>query len=134
VAHLRKVVRSKVVHVRLTEGDFAAVQEIAEALGISNSDLLRRGARLVSGLGPTFDGETRAAISGMASQIRSIGVNINQAVRAMNAGLVPSNRQLQESFGQLTFLLHETREAYLSLCSDGRARALIAMSEDPHGE
>ncbi|GLS20113.1 hypothetical protein GCM10007874_31300 [Labrys miyagiensis] len=110
------------------------MEETAEGLGISNSDLLRRGARLVSGLGPTFDGETRAAISRMASQIRSIGVNINQAVRAMNAGLVPSNKELQDAFGQLTFLLHETREAYLSLCSDGRARALLAMSEDPRGE
>lgn len=118
----------------MNDDEFAGVVEAAQHLGLSVSELLRRGARMVAGFGPIFDGSARDAIVEFSGQMRAIGVNINQTARAMNAGLVPSNRDLQESFGRLTFLLAETREAYISLCAEARAHAVKSAVGAADGE
>ena len=118
-----KAVKSQVVRLRLTEAELARLSAFCAERGLTPSEVLRRLAREAGGSGPTFDGETRIAIIELIRQMRAIGININQTARAMNAGLVPSNRQLQEAFGQLTALLVDQEALYSSLCAEMRERA-----------
>jgi Large polyvalent protein-associated domain 7/Relaxase/Mobilisation nuclease domain len=72
----------------------------------------------------------REAIGALTSQIRAIGVNLNQAVRAMNAGHMPEGGLLRGALTGLSEALREANVLYGSLCQtslEERMRRLAAL-------
>lgn len=115
--------KSRVVHVRLSEVEHSRLLAFCSQARRTPSEVLRRLAREAGDYGPTFEGETRAAIIAYAKQLRAIGININQVARALNAGRAPSFQSLQDGLGALTQALIQQEQDYLSLCGAVRRRA-----------
>ena len=86
------------------------------AHGVSESEALRRFVRSSVGFGPVFGPEASAAVRELTRQIRAIGVNINQAVRAMNTGLVPDSAPLREQMTQIQGGLTDMAEQRRQRC------------------
>ncbi len=84
-------------HVRLTDEEMAHLKAMAEAQSSTVSDIIRRLVRAEIGYLPVADASLRPAIEGAADQLRRVGVNFNQAVRAMNEGRVPYDEDLERA-------------------------------------
>ena len=121
--------KSRVVRLRVTEADHAELVAFAEAQGLAMSELLRRGARMAAGAGPAFDGEFRGQIVDLVRQVRGVATNINQMAKAMNSGRVPPNAVLASGFSQLTELLSECQDAYLSICARAQSQVIHTPTE-----
>ncbi|OEC93582.1 hypothetical protein A9Z06_09130 [Rhizobium sp. YK2] len=88
--------------------------------------------RAACGFGPTYDHETRDAILELAYQTRAIGVNLNQAVKALHRGKLPSDAALKQGLARMAQVLSIQEELYRSLC--GRAREAMGQAiEDDTG-
>jgi len=87
----------EVAHVRLTDEEMAHLKAMAEAQSSTVSDIIRRLVRAEIGYLPVADASLRPAIEGAADQLRRVGVNFNQAVRAMNEGRVPYDEDLERA-------------------------------------
>lgn len=122
--------KDRVVRLRLSEAEHSQLASVCAEMGIGVSEALRRGARIAAGLGPSFDGEARSEIQDLVRQIRGVATNINQMTKAMNSGRVPANAALATGFGQLTELLGQAQDAYLSLCAKAQVRGLSASSSE----
>lgn len=118
-----KPLKTKMLHLRLSEAEHARFLAAIAPLGHSQSEALRRFVRATAGLGPTFDDDIRSSILTMVRQMRGIGVNINQVARLMNSGRVPPDGALQQSFGLLLQLLVDQETLYLALCGKAGRRA-----------
>ena len=99
------------------------------AHGVSESEALRRFVRSSVGFGPVFGPEASAAVKDLTRQIRAIGVNINQAVRAMNAGLVPDSAPLREQMTQIQGGLTDMAALYDGFCARQRKVAVEIVRE-----
>ena len=117
------------VAVRLSDDERAQFAAFCAAQNLTPSEALRRFVRSAALYGPTFEGEARDAIRAWTVQIRSIGVNLNQVVRAMNTGLVPDSAKLREWLKDLYSILVDQGEFYDSLCARDRQRAVRATQE-----
>ena len=80
--------RSVTIQARVTPDELASLTAIATAQGVTTSEIVRRLVRSVAGLPITADPEMRPVIEALVDQFRRVGVNLNQAVRAMNEGRV----------------------------------------------
>ncbi len=123
-----KKVKSKMLHLRLSNAEHAGFKVAIAHLGLTQSEALRRFVRAAGGYGPAFDAETRSAILAMMRQMRGIGVNINQVARLMNSGRVPPDSALQKSFGLLTQLLVDQEALYRSLCGKATNHAMDTIT------
>jgi hypothetical protein len=126
--------RSKVVHVRLTPDENARLAAFCEARGLPVSEALRRLAREAGGLGPIMEGDDRAAIKALTGQMRAIGVNLNQALRALNMGHMPARDQLGPLLGKVIASLDEVDDLFVALCRRAVRRAAVAVGDErPQG-
>ena len=114
--------------VRLTRAERDALALEAAKRGVSTSQLARAILREAAGYGPQFEGEERAAVASLASQVRSVGVNLNQAVRAINGGRVPPNEDLAAVLSELSGAYVAMTGWLGSLCAR-RRRARIEVGE-----
>ncbi|WP_349963353.1 hypothetical protein [Rhizobium sp. ZPR3] len=118
--------RTGTLHVRLTEAELAGFSAFCTGRGVTLSEGARRMVRAACGFGPTHDHETRDAILELAYQTRAIGVNLNQAVKALNRGKLPSDAALKQGLARMAQVLSIQEELYRSLC--GRARDAMARA------
>lgn len=85
--------RRKQVFVSFDDGELAAIDAAADALGMTRNQWI--GARARGGVaadrGSSLSLETRRTIRQVFDQVRRIGVNINQAVRSVNAAAMPAS-------------------------------------------
>jgi hypothetical protein len=123
--------RTVIVHLRLTLQENAALMGACAAKNLTVSEGLRRLAREAGGLGPTLEADEREAIGALTSQIRAIGVNLNQAVRAMNVGHMPEGGLLRGALTGLSEALREANVLYAGLCRKAQARRLAALGAAP---
>ena len=121
--------RTKFRTIRLSEVEAARFAVFCGAHGVSESEALRRFVRSSIGFGPAFGPESSAAIKDLTRQIRAIGVNINQAVRAMNTGLVPDSAPLREQRTQIHGGLTDMAALYDSFCARQRKVAVEIVRE-----
>lgn len=117
------------VFVRISAEDKAEFEELAGQYGLTVSEAFRRAARAACGNGPVLDGPTRQRFEALYTEIKAIGVNVNQAVRAMNTGRVPDDQHMREMLTGLSNSLSALGEMYVVLAAKGRARAKRAMSD-----
>ena len=81
-------VRSRMLHVRLREAEYAGLQELAGALGQTPSRVLRRLIREALTGGPDYFKDELVDRRGLVRELIATGRNLNQLARAANRGAV----------------------------------------------
>lgn len=81
-------VRSRMLHVRLRDAEYAGLQELAAALGQTPSRVLRRLIREALTGGPDYFTDELRGLRGLVRELTAHGRNLNQLARAANRGRV----------------------------------------------
>jgi hypothetical protein len=120
----KAIKRSEVIHVRLTEDERARFVALCAPENLQVSEAVRRLMREAAGLGPTFEGEVAEKIDGLIAQLKAIGVDVGEAVRAINVGKAPETAAMRTTFEGFAEVLWEVEGFYRSLCAAARERRL----------
>lgn len=118
--------------IRLSAAEASALSEAAAALGLSPSEALRRMVRAVGGLPLMTDAHLRPAVEALAEQLRRIGVNLNQVVRAMHEGRAGVDAELGTALDHLVLALEAAQMLYgeLGRRPRGQARAALGLAAE----
>lgn len=100
----------EVVHIRFSADELVSLKAIAERESVTVSEVVRRLVRAETGHLPVATEALRPAIVDMADQLRRVGVNFNQAVRAMNEGRVGHDEDLERALIAVGDLVRQFRE------------------------
>lgn len=100
---------SETKHIRFAAGELAFIEAIAESENSTFSDVVRRIVRSEADLIPMVDSALRPEIQAMNEQLRKVGINLNQAVRAMNEGRVNYQEDLERALIAVGRLVVEQR-------------------------
>lgn len=88
--------RSKVVHARFSKTEIERISGAAEEAGMTVSGFLRSLTLEAAGVRPFFTDTDRAVLSLLLSDIKAVGVNLNQLARARNRGETGRSREEKE--------------------------------------
>jgi hypothetical protein len=83
---MRRERRDKVVHARFSASEIERIERAAQAAGMTVSGFLRSLTLEGAGVRPFFSDADRAVLSLLLSDVKSVGVNLNQLARARNRG------------------------------------------------
>jgi hypothetical protein len=86
--------RRKQVKIAFDDSELTAIDAAADALGMTRNQWIAARARggIAAGKGnPVVSLQTRRGIREVFDQVRRLGLNINQAVRAVNASAMPES-------------------------------------------
>ena len=100
----------EVTHVRFSAEELASLKAIAEREGVTVSEVVRRLVRAETGHLPVASEALLPAILDMTDQLRRVGLNFNQAVRAMNEGRIPYDEDLEGALIAVGDLVRQFRE------------------------
>ncbi|MGO6935875.1 plasmid mobilization relaxosome protein MobC [Rhizobium ruizarguesonis] len=78
--------RNRIVRIRVSDAELAALKTLAVARGLSLSDLLRRAAQRIRMPARRFDQADAAILVKTLGELGRIGGNLNQLTRRANAG------------------------------------------------
>ena len=81
-------VRSRMLHVRLRDAEYAGLQQLAAALGQPPSRILRRLLREALTGGPDYFKDELVDLRRLVRELTANGRNLNQLARAANRGAV----------------------------------------------
>jgi len=110
---------------RVTEDEKQALQKLAEKLGITISELMRRIARETISHGPSFFTFEHKAVSAMTRQLSALGRNINQIARRVNSGQCQADPLSQGQISELKTTVAEARAILISVLDNSRSRRVI---------
>lgn len=111
---------NEVVRLRVTAEEKAALATLCEREGVSESDAIRRLLRQETGLLLPVARVDRPLLNGLEDQLRRVGGNLNQAVRAMNEGRVGYEPDLHRSLLGLTELIAGIRRQMQAMAKPAR--------------
>jgi hypothetical protein len=117
----------EVVRFRVSADEKAALAAVSEREGVPESEVIRRLLRAEMELFLPVADVDRPAIEGLQEQLRKIGGNLNQAVRAMNAGRVGYEPALAKSLAALLGMMQPMNNRLAAMARPARAR----RSPDP---
>lgn len=100
----------EVAHIRFSADELASLKAIAERERVTVSEVVRRLVRAEAGDLPVATEALRPAIVEMTDQLRRVGINFNQAVRAMNEGRVGHDEDLERALIAVGDLVRQFRE------------------------
>jgi hypothetical protein len=83
---MRRERRDKVVHARFSATEIERVEHAAEAAEMTVSGFLRSLILEGAGVRPFFSDADRAVLSLLLTDVKAVGVNLNQLARARNRG------------------------------------------------
>jgi hypothetical protein len=120
--------------VRLSAAEAAGLATAGQALALTPSETVRRLVRAVTGLPLAADGSLAPAVEALADQLRRIGVNLNQVVRAMHEGRAGVQDELLVAVEQLMLALQATQALYAELGRKPRqaAQRALGLAGEPH--
>ena len=95
--------------VRLCDAEYLAVQEAAEAAGMTASAFFRSLTLEGAGVRPVFNDEDRTILSILHEDMRKIGVNLNQVARSLNAGRVVDAEEVKIALRNVEKIADVTR-------------------------
>ena len=78
--------RDRVVHARFSASEIAAITRVSEEAGLTVSAFMRSLTLEGAGVRPFFTDDDRAVLDLLLSDMRAIGVNLNQLARVANTG------------------------------------------------
>lgn len=99
-----------VTHVRFSAEELASLKAVAERQGVTVSEVVRRLVRAETGHLPVASDALLPAVLDMTDQLRRVGLNFNQAVRAMNEGRVTYDEDLERALIAVGDLVRQFRE------------------------
>jgi hypothetical protein len=110
----------EVTHIRFSADEQARLKAVAERDGVSVSEAVRRLVRAEAGHLPMASEGLRPAIVDMTDQLRRVGVNFNQAVRALNDGRVAEDEDLEQALMAVGNLVRQFREELKAMTGGSR--------------
>ena len=110
----------EVTHIRFTADELASLKAIAERDGVTVSEVVWRLVRANAGHLPIASEALRPAIVEMTDQLRRVGINFNQAGRAMNDGRVAHDEDLEQALIAVGDLVRQFRDELKAMT--GRCR------------
>lgn len=78
--------KDRVVHARFSASDLSAIDAAAEAASLTVSAFMRSLTLEGAGVRPFLTDDDRAVVEMLISEMRSVGVNLNQLARSANSG------------------------------------------------
>ncbi|GGB09458.1 hypothetical protein GCM10011491_41800 [Brucella endophytica] len=118
-----------VFHVRMSADEKAEFEQLADQFGLSIAEAIRRAVRAAMGYGPVLTDRDRNRFDAIYQELNSIGVNVNQAVRAMNTGRVPDDAEIRSMLVSLSNSLTALGELYVMQAAKARTRAKRVMAD-----
>ena len=100
----------EVTHIRFSADELASLKGIAQREGVTVSEVVRRLVRAETDHLPVASETLLPAILDMTDQLRRVGLNFNQAVRAMNEGRIPYDEDLERALIAVGDLVRQFRE------------------------
>ena len=100
----------EVTHVRFSREEMDSLKAIAQREEVTVSEVVRRLVRADTGDLPVASEALLPAVLEMTDQLRRVGLNFNQAVRAMKEGRVPYDEDLESALIAVGDLVRKFRE------------------------
>lgn len=113
--------------VRLSADENAQFSALAAQFGLSKSDACRRAVLAALGDGPVLAEGDRLEFSTIAEEIRTIGVSVTEAVRAMNTGRVPDDEGLRRDLADLRVGMEALAEVLVVMGACAKRKADLAF-------
>ncbi|RWA57959.1 hypothetical protein [Mesorhizobium sp.] len=110
----------EVTHIRFSADELTSLKAIAGRDGVTVSEVVRRLVRAEAGYLPIASEALRPAIVDMTDQLRRVGVNFNQAVRAMNDGRVAPDEDLEQALIAVGDLVRQFRDELKAMTGGSR--------------
>ncbi len=110
----------EVTHIRFSADELASLKACAEREGATVSEVVRRLVRAEVGHLPIAPEALRPAILDMTDQLRRVGINFNQAVRAMNDGRVAHDEDLEQALIAVGDLVRQFRDELKTMTVESR--------------
>ncbi|RVC69475.1 hypothetical protein EN766_29130 [Mesorhizobium sp. M2A.F.Ca.ET.046.02.1.1] len=108
---------------RFSSLELERLRTMADGESVTVSEVVRRLVRSEAGFLPAATGELRPSIEEATDQLRRVGVNFNQAVRAMNEGRVPYDADLEHALIAVGELVRRFREELKAMIARPRKRS-----------
>lgn len=115
------------LQVRLSADENAQFSLLAAQFGLSKSDACRRAVLAALGDGPVLAEQSRLEFLTIAEQIRTIGVSVTEAVRAMNTGRVPDDEGLRRDLADLRVGMEALAEVLVMMGASAKRKAGLAF-------
>jgi hypothetical protein len=100
----------EVTHIRFSSDELASLKAIAQRENATISEVVRRLVHVETGHLPVASEALLPAVLDMTDQLRRVGLNFNQAVRAMKEGRVPYDEDLESALIAVGDLVRQFRE------------------------
>lgn len=97
--------KDKVVRMRLSAEELAAIEKAASAADMTMSAFLRSLLLEGAGVQPLLAGEDRVVMGFLADEMRIVGANLNQLARAMNSRRAIQPADLEASVAEVQVLV-----------------------------
>lgn len=110
----------EVTHIRFSAEELASLKAIAQRENTTVSEVVRRLVRAETGYLPVASETLLPAVLDMTDQLRRVGLNFNQAVRAMNEGRVPYDADLESALIAVGDLVRRFRDELKSMTIGSR--------------
>ena len=97
--------KDRVVHARFSTREIALIQTAADAAGLTVSAFMRSLTIEGAGVRPFFTPDDIHILDVLRSEIRALGVNLNQLSRAVNRGGAFADEELAAALGEVQKLV-----------------------------
>lgn len=122
--------RDKTITVRVTGEEFDQFSQLSDSYGLKKSDAMRRAALAALGKGPVLPMKNQQEFLMITEELRAIGVNLNQAVRAMNTGRVPDDESMRLDMADLTGGIEAIAEVLVVMAASARKTTRKALESE----
>lgn len=122
--------RSRMVHVRVREEEWAAFQRFATLIDQKPSRILRRLLREAITAGPDYFDDGLLELRRMRNELAAIGRNLNQLVRTAHQGAAVDGAERRRVINAVAVQVEAVKGLYRRAELDGVGRAVGALPED----
>lgn len=116
------------LRVEMSAVDFELLERVSAIFGVGKSDLVRRLVRASVEVGPALSTESLAQIENLTGQVRIVGRNLMQVLKAIHRGEAVGIAESEPVWRGLHELI-EALDAELSSIGEATTRQSVALRE-----
>lgn len=120
--------RDVIVSIRMSAEERLHLEEDADRLGCSTSELLRRMAGQAAGFGPVLAASDRQVLSDVISSMRDLALRLDALERGIRLQGVVVSEEVLAMIADASEAVRALASLYGALARDGRARLLGAQA------